>query len=88
MVRVGGLDYTIDPLASQGNRISNMTLNGQLLDANKTYKVAGWASVAEDVEGTPIWDVVAEWLQSKKSIPLVEARQPKVLGIKDNQGLA
>ncbi|MEY3018239.1 MAG: hypothetical protein RL336_1374, partial [Pseudomonadota bacterium] len=88
MVRVGGLDYTIDPLASQGNRISNMTLNGKLLDANKTYKVAGWASVAENVEGTPIWDVVAEWLQSKKSIPLVEARQPKVLGLKDNQGLA
>ncbi|HSG60004.1 MAG TPA: thiosulfohydrolase SoxB [Pseudomonadales bacterium] len=88
MVRVGGLDYTIDPMASQGNRISNMTLNGQLLEANKTYKVAGWASVAENVEGTPIWDVVAEWLQSKKSIPLVEARQPKVVGINDNQGIA
>jgi len=88
MVRVGGLDYTIDPMASQGNRISNMTLNGQLLEANKSYKVAGWASVAENVEGTPIWDVVAEWLQSKKSIPLVEAKQPKVIGLKDNLGIA
>ena len=41
MVRVGGLQYTCDPLASSGNRISNMRLNGKPIDASKTYK-GGW----------------------------------------------
>ena len=43
MVRVGGLEYTINPAADSGNRISDMRLNGQLIDAGKNYKVAGWA---------------------------------------------
>jgi hypothetical protein len=59
MVRVGGLQYTIDPAGSMGSRISEMRLNGELLDANKTYRVAGWAPVSEDaknVGGEPIWE--------------------------------
>ena len=47
MVRVGGLQYTIDPLAAQGKRITEMRLKGTPIDAAKTYKVAGWAPVAE-----------------------------------------
>jgi sulfur-oxidizing protein SoxB len=87
MVRVGGLDYTIDPMASSGNRISDMYLNGKRIEANKTYKVAGWASMTA-TEGTPIWDVVSEYLLAKKHIPLVDAKQPKIIGMKDNLGLA
>ena len=48
MVRVGGLSYTCDPLAAMGQRITDMRLKGQPIDAGKTYKVAGWAPVAED----------------------------------------
>ncbi len=87
MVRVGGLDYTIDPMASSGNRISDMYLNGKRIEASKTYKVAGWASMTA-TEGTPIWDVVSEYLLAKKHIPLVDAKQPKIIGMKDNLGLA
>ncbi|WP_295801400.1 thiosulfohydrolase SoxB [uncultured Microbulbifer sp.] len=87
MVRVGGLDYTINPTAGSGNRISDMTLNGKPVEASKTYKVAGWAPVAEGVEGEPIWDVVGNWLSSKKTVPLLEPKQPRIVGLQDNLGL-
>ena len=46
MVRIGGMDYACAPAESVGKRISDMTLdNGRKLEADKTYKVAGWASV-------------------------------------------
>jgi len=87
MVRVGGLDYSIAPMADAGNRINAMALAGQDIDSSRTYKVAGWASV-QQVEGEPVWDVVARWLRSKKTVDTLEVNQPQVLGISDNAGLA
>jgi sulfur-oxidizing protein SoxB len=88
MVRVGGLQYTIDPNAKAGHRISDMRLNGNLLDVAKNYKVAGWAPVGEGVHGEPIWEVLAPWLRSKKTIAQRRANAPKVLGMAGNPGLA
>ena len=46
MVRIGGMDYACAPGAATGSRISDMTLDdGTALQADKTYRVAGWASV-------------------------------------------
>jgi len=87
MVRVGGLDYRIAPMADAGNRITGMAIAGQDIDPSRTYKVAGWASV-QQVEGEPVWDVVARWLRAKKTIDTLEVNQPQVLGISDNAGLA
>jgi len=87
MVRVGGLDYSIAPMADAGNRINTMSLAGQDIDPSRTYKVAGWASV-QQVEGEPIWDVVARWLRSKKAIDALTVNQPKIQGVADNAGLA
>jgi sulfur-oxidizing protein SoxB len=87
MVRVGALDYSIAPMADAGNRINAMALAGQDIDPSRTYKVAGWASV-QQVEGEPVWDVVARWLRSKKTVDTLEVNQPQVLGISDNAGLA
>ena len=71
-----------------GKRISDMTLNGKPVEADKTYKVAGWAPVAEGAKGTPIWDVVAEYLRAKKTIKGVKINQPKIVGVaKDNPGM-
>ncbi len=53
MVRVGGLAYTCDPAATMGSRISDMRLAGKPIDADKTYKVAGWAPVAEAARTAP-----------------------------------
>jgi len=91
MVRVGGLEYTIDPAGSAGNRISDMRLNGQAIDASKTYRVAGWAPVSEAARnegGEPIWDVVATYLRDVKTIKSITPNTPKIIGAKDNPGYA
>ena len=49
-----------------GARISAMRLNGKPIEAAKTYKVAGWAPVAEGAKGEPIWDVVETYLRDRK----------------------
>jgi len=88
MVRVGGLQYTCNPNGKAGNRISNMVLRGKAVDPSKKYLVAGWASVQENVTGTPIWDVVAEYLRSVKVIKKVKLNEPTLVGMgKNNQGI-
>jgi sulfur-oxidizing protein SoxB len=67
MVRAGGLIYTCTPAEAIGRRVSDLKLdNGRVLEAGKSYKVAGWASVNEQ-QGKPVWDVVAGYLRSSKS---------------------
>ena len=51
-----------------------MRLKGTPIDAAKTYKVAGWAPVAEAARDAaianktePVWDVVETWLKSKSA---------------------
>jgi sulfur-oxidizing protein SoxB len=64
MVRTGGLSYTCTPGESIGRRVSDLRLGGGgPLEAEKRYKVAGWASVNEQ-KGTPVWDVFARHLRS------------------------
>ena len=87
IVRVGGLQYTCDPLASSGNRISNMRLNGKPIDASKTYKVAGWAPVAEGVQGEPIWDVMETYLKSEKVIKPRQLNMPTLKNMAGNPGM-
>ncbi|WP_066273242.1 thiosulfohydrolase SoxB [Hydrogenophaga palleronii] len=88
MVRVGGLQYTVTPTAAMGARINNMTLKGKPIDANKTYKVAGWASVQEGAQGEPIWDVVSGYLREKKVIKNVKINTPRIIGMDGNPGVA
>ncbi len=88
MVRVGGIQYTVNPNARIGSRISNMMLNGKPVSPTKTYKVAGWASVQEGASGTPIWEVVAEYLRDIKTIKPVKLNLPKIVGLGKNPGLA
>ncbi|MEM8753462.1 MAG: 5'-nucleotidase C-terminal domain-containing protein, partial [Pseudomonadota bacterium] len=73
MVRTGGLGYRIDVAKPQGSRITEMTLlkTGERIDPAKSYRVAGWASVNEDVEGPQIWDVVEAHIR-KKGVVSVE----------------
>ena len=82
MVRVGGLSYTIDVAKPQGQRISDMTLlkSGAPIDPAREYRVAGWASVAQGVEGPPIWDVVADHLAKTKTVKIEPNRAVKVVG--------
>src|SRR5205807_4451486 len=64
MVRVGGFAYTCTPEQPLGRRISELKIeSGQPLEAGKSYKVAGWASVNAQ-QGRPVWDVFAKHLAS------------------------
>lgn len=87
MVRVGGMTYAIEPAAKIGARIQDMRLNGKLIEADKKYKVAGWAPVAEGASGTPVWDVVAGWLRDKKTVAPRAINTPRLIGVQGNPGL-
>lgn len=86
MVRVGGLKYAIDPSQKIGERISNMELNGKPIEASKHYKVAGWAAVGEKHDEPPIWDVVSEYMKSKKTVSVKALNQPVIKGAEGNPG--
>ncbi|WP_159914529.1 thiosulfohydrolase SoxB [Pantoea sp. 18069] len=91
MVRVGGLQYQCDPTASAGQRISDMRLNGQLLEADKKYKVAGWAPVAEEArnaDNKQIWEIVEPWLKAQKVIKPGKPNAPRLVNVTPNRGLA
>ena len=92
MVRVGGLQYSCNPLASMGKRIDNMRLNGKLIEADKTYKVAGWAPVAEEAKGQgnkQIWEVAEQWLKARGGkVAARKPNMPKIEGALPNPGYA
>jgi S-sulfosulfanyl-L-cysteine sulfohydrolase len=88
MVRVGGMTYAIRPAAKIGSRISELRLAGKPLEAEKRYKVAGWAPVGEGVSGEPVWDLVARYLRAQKRIAPLEVNRPRLEGVGRNAGLA
>ena len=88
MVRVGGFNYEIDPTLEIGRRISNMRLdNGKLLDANRNYKVAGWATVGSVSPGRPVWDEVADYLRDKRIAKIARLNTPVIHKAEQNPGL-
>ncbi|GMV74543.1 MAG: thiosulfohydrolase SoxB [Rubrivivax sp.] len=93
MVRVGGLSYTCAPAEAMGRRISDMRLGGKPIEAGKTYKVAGWAPVAEEAKNAPgvkpVWDVVETWLKSQGGrVAPRRINSPRLLGVDGNPGIA
>lgn len=90
MVRVGGLQYSCNPSAPAGRRIEDMRLRGKPIEASRTYKVAGWAPVAQEAAtagNRPVWELVEEWLKARGG--KVAARQvnmPRLTGALPNPG--
>jgi len=90
MVRVGGLQYAIDPNAGMGRRISEMRLHGSLIEADKNYRVAGWAPVSEEAKASnsePIWDLMARHLKEAKVIKPKKLNEPIIRGSANNPGI-
>jgi len=81
MVRVGGMGYKIEINQPQGKRISDMTLlrTGKKLQSEKKYKVGGWASVNENTEGPPVWEIVERYIKRKKVIEIDQNNSVKML---------
>ena len=87
MVRVGGLNYTCTPTDATGSRISELKLDsGRPLEANRRYKVAGWASINAQ-QGAPVWEVVAKYLRSGR-MPNRRDSVVTLKGVEDNPGIA
>ena len=67
--------------------------DGKPIEADKTYKVAGWAPVSEEARAAntkPVWEVV-EASAEAAGRPRRAARHvntPKLLGVQGNAGLA
>lgn len=94
MVRVGGLDYSILPNNKLGDRIKDARLdNGDLIESETIYRVAGWAQVNRIPEGPLLWDVTREWIlkhrdAKTKVLNLNKVNHPKLVGVNENPGLA
>ena len=93
MVRVGGLDYTIEPAMKLYERITEARLdNGHLIEADQKYKVAGWAQVNRTPEGRLMWDVVRDYIVKNKGkdnvLRLPKINHPKLIGVMDDPGIA
>jgi sulfur-oxidizing protein SoxB len=86
MVRVGALQYRLNPAGKMGTRISALTLNDKPIQPNKKYVVAGWASVQDDKNNAPVWDVVSDYLRDKKFIMVNDVNQPTLPDLKGNMG--
>jgi S-sulfosulfanyl-L-cysteine sulfohydrolase len=90
MVRVGGLEYACDPNAKMGNRIQDMRLDGKPIQASHTYKVAGWAPVAEEAAhagNKPVWEVVEQWFKARGGkVAARKVNVPRLIGAVPNAG--
>ena len=74
-----------------GARIDDMRLKGRLIESGKTYKVAGWAPVAEEArhQGHPkVWDLAEQWLKAQPGGRVVQRHlnTPKLTGALPNKG--
>src|SRR3569832_2372402 len=76
------------PNEKMGSRISDLTLDsGKPLDAAKTYKVAGWASVNPQ-DGKPVADVFAVFLCGMKQAQPKKLNKVAIKGLGSNPGVA
>ena len=82
MVRVGGMAYTCRPNNDFGGRISDMTLtaSGDPIDPDRSYVVAGWASVNEGVEGPAIYDLMEAHIAGKGVVSVPQSNTVTVEG--------
>jgi sulfur-oxidizing protein SoxB len=88
MVRVGGMDYECTPDQVVGARISAMQLDGgRPIEADKTYRVAGWASVNPQ-SGKPVSDIVAAHLRREKIVKINHLNRVALKGVLNNPGFA
>lgn len=88
MVRTGGLVYACEPAAKVNSRISDMTLNGQPMQADKSYQVARWGVGSAQSAGEPVWAVVEQYLKSAPIVKDYAPNVPRLIGLGSNPGFS
>ena len=61
--------------------------DGSPVEADKSYRVAGWASVNPQ-QGKPVGDVVAGYLRREKTVGVKRSNRVILKGVADNPGTA
>jgi sulfur-oxidizing protein SoxB len=80
------MSYACAPNETIGKRISNLKLaDGANIEAAKSYRVAGWASVNEQ-KGPPVWETVVDYLRSAKHIAEAKGSGVEIRGVDGNPG--
>ncbi len=80
MVRTRALTYTCNPRASIGLRIGDLRVNSSPVEADKFYRVASWASVAESTsDSTPMWEPLETHLRATGRVGRVRVNTPKLV---------
>jgi sulfur-oxidizing protein SoxB len=87
MVRVAGMSYSCAPGNRIGSRIGDMRVRGKPVQADKAYKVASWAPVAEGVSGEPVWEILSRYLRDKKVVAPRKLELPRLIGVAGNLGI-
>ena len=88
MVRVRGLEYTLDPVAPVGQRIRDLRTALGPLDPKRNYKLTGWGVVGQVAPGPAIWDVVQGWLRRQDGAVGLETSTPRLVNVGKNPGIA
>ena len=70
MVRVAGLGFELQAQAAIGARITKLVHlpDGKPIEAAKSYTVAAWASVQENVQGPAIYAVLEKYLRAQGTV--------------------
>ena len=88
MVRLGGMSYACSPNEAIGKRISDLKLpSGEAIEATKSYRIAGWASVNEQ-KGAPVWETVVKYLREPRQLPVSKGSGVEVRGVSGNFGFS
>ncbi|HKJ53850.1 MAG TPA: thiosulfohydrolase SoxB, partial [Gammaproteobacteria bacterium] len=61
--------------------------DGTRIEASKSYKVTGWATVNSQSPGEPVWDVVASYLRRVKTARVEKLNTPKLENVSGNPGI-
>lgn len=88
MVRTGGLVYACEPAAKIDSRISDMSLNGKPIQADKSYKVVRWGVGSAQSGSEPVWDVVEQYLRNAPNVNNHTPNVPRLIGLGSNPGFA
>ena len=74
-----------------GARIGRMEVRGKPVEPGKRYRVAGWASVADDAlasGGEPVWELAARYLRGQKTVAPRTPNRPRLVGVAGDPGIA
>ena len=86
LVACGSTSFNTTWTAPDAGRLS--LDDGTKVEADKSYVVAGWATVGSQSPGEPIWETVAKYLRDVKTVKIEKLNTPVLKNASGNPGIA